>query len=304
MTNPIIVGVALREDDSAPIALGRDLARLTGAPLALVHCYPYEPVAAVPTELYERGIRERAIAALERLAAPLRPEIEVVVRAGIGPSPADALHDAAHALDAGLVVAGSTHRGPVGRVMPGSVTARLLHGAPCAVAVAPRGYAGGREIRRIGVAYIDTPEGRDALAAGALIAGLCRATVRAFTVHRPVHSGSALAVPGWVNPTAAEDHDVERWAASAERARGLLPADALEDVEVIFGRPAHALIARSSDLDLLVCGSRGHGPVRAVMLGDVSRAIVDGAACPVLVLPRAAGERIERLVRRRAAVEG
>ncbi len=38
----------------------------------------------------------------------------------------------------------------------------------------------------------------------------------------------------------------------------------------------------------MVCGSRGYGPVRAVVLGGVSRALVDGAPCPVLVLPRAA----------------
>ena len=44
--------------------------------------------------------------------------------------------------------------------------------------------------------------------------------------------------------------------------------------------PADALIAVSAELDLLVCGSRGYGPVHAVMLGGVSRALVDGAACP------------------------
>jgi hypothetical protein len=39
MTDPIIVGVALRDDDHAPLTLGRELARFTGAPLALVHVY-------------------------------------------------------------------------------------------------------------------------------------------------------------------------------------------------------------------------------------------------------------------------
>ena len=37
------------------------------------------------------------------------------------------------------------------------------------------------------------------------------------------------------------------------------------------------------DADLLVCGSRGYGALRAVALGGVSRALVNEAACPVLV---------------------
>ena len=51
------------------------------------------------------------------------------------------------------IVVGSSHRGPVGRIVPGSVGERLLHGAPCPVAVAPRGYSGEAfaGIQRIGV---------------------------------------------------------------------------------------------------------------------------------------------------------
>jgi hypothetical protein len=41
MSSPMIVGVALRDDDGAPIALAEALCRLTGAPLALVSSYPY-----------------------------------------------------------------------------------------------------------------------------------------------------------------------------------------------------------------------------------------------------------------------
>ena len=33
-------------------------------------------------------------------------------------------------------------------------------------------------------------------------------------------------------------------------------------------------------------GSRGLGPRRAVVLGSVSRRVVDRAACPVVVIPR------------------
>jgi nucleotide-binding universal stress UspA family protein len=304
MTGPIVVGVALRDDDSAPIALGRQLARLTGVPLTLVHGYPYQAPAAIPTPEYYSAVRERALAALERVAAPLRPELDVTVRAGAGSSPAAALHDVATALDAPLVVVGSTHRGRVGRVMPGSVTARLLHGAPCAVAVAPRGYTGADAVRRIGVGFVDTPEGRDALAGAALLAELCGATVRVLTVHQPEAWGAALLEPGDFDAAAAQKQSLDRAVATAQRARELLPTDVLQDVEVIDGEPAASLISLSSDLDLIVCGSRGYGPVRAVVLGGVTRRLVDGAACPVLVLPRMAGDTLERLAPRRGEAVG
>jgi nucleotide-binding universal stress UspA family protein len=38
-------------------------------------------------------------------------------------------------------VDGSTHRGPIGRVLAGSTARKLLHGAPCPVLVVPRGSA-------------------------------------------------------------------------------------------------------------------------------------------------------------------
>ena len=56
---------------------------------------------------------------------------------------------------------------------------------------------------------------------------------------------------------------------------------------VLDGDPAAALAGESADLDLLVCGSRDFGPLRTLVLGGVSHALVRRAACPVLVVPRA-----------------
>ena len=39
MSGPVLVGVALDDRDTGVVALGRTLARLVGAPLALVHAY-------------------------------------------------------------------------------------------------------------------------------------------------------------------------------------------------------------------------------------------------------------------------
>jgi nucleotide-binding universal stress UspA family protein len=44
------------------------------------------------------------------------------------------------------------------------------------------------------------------------------------------------------------------------------------------------------DCDLLVCGSRGYGPVRRVLLGGVSSGVVRHSKVPILVTPRGKGE--------------
>jgi nucleotide-binding universal stress UspA family protein len=55
---------------------------------------------------------------------------------------------------------------------------------------------------------------------------------------------------------------------------------------VVEGDPVERLTAASTDLDLLVVGSRRYGPIRRVLLGGVSVALVDRAHCPVLIVPR------------------
>src|SRR5204863_9729787 len=52
------------------------------------------------------------------------------------------------------------------------------------------------------------------------------------------------------------------------------------------GDAADDLVARSGELDLLVVGSRGYGPVRHALLGSVTKKLMVAAACPVLVVPR------------------
>jgi nucleotide-binding universal stress UspA family protein len=67
------------------------------------------------------------------------------------------------------------------------------------------------------------------------------------------------------------------------------------DHRVLRGRPALAIVAEASSIgsDLIVTGSRGHGPFASVLLGSVSTEIVDHAPCPVLVARRA---QLRRLV--------
>jgi nucleotide-binding universal stress UspA family protein len=267
-SDPVIVGVALRGDDLAPLDLGAGLAALTAAPLVLVHAHPFQPLISVPPPRWEEQARSDLVARLERLAEPLRGRLDVSVQLKAAPSPVRALHEASEELGAALLVAGASHRAGVGLVVPGGVGERLLHAAPCAVAIAPREYAASSHgLRRIGVAFIDGPEGRDALAVAAGLARRAGGTVTTYSV---------------VEPAASERAD-----AVLHRVRNLVPADLLDAAEVLEGNAADELARVSAGLDLLICGSRGYGPVRSTLVGGVSSRLAHAAACPLLVIPRA-----------------
>ena len=75
-----------------------------------------------------------------------------------------------------------------------------------------------------------------------------------------------------------------------------LAGDVPVEVDAFVGDPAETLVDLSARMDLLVCGSRGYGPVRAVLLGSVSRRVVGEARCPVIVLPRGVKASLESLM--------
>jgi nucleotide-binding universal stress UspA family protein len=66
------------------------------------------------------------------------------------------------------------------------------------------------------------------------------------------------------------------------------------ETAVLHGRPADAILDMAADFgpDLIVAGSRGHGPIATMLLGSVSAELVDRAPCPVLVARRAASDRV------------
>jgi nucleotide-binding universal stress UspA family protein len=129
-------------------------------------------------------------------------------------SPAGELTALAEAAAVDIIVVGSTHRGKIGRVLPGSVGRRLLQGSPCAVAVAPSGYAEERRsaVRIIGVGYTGTAESRQALGWAHSLARRVGARLRLIAVipeFNPAH------FPGWsARPTTGRSCEMtsrRRW---------------------------------------------------------------------------------------------
>lgn len=185
------------------------------------------------------------------------------------------------------IVIGSPHRGKVGRVLLGSVAHSLLNGSPCDVFVAPREYADqGKEhlpLRTVAVAYDGTPEAKKALRRAEELALPSNARIEVLTVVAPpvVAMVPGGAAEGYVPMNPPEPDEV------IEAAIGSVDPRLGVEGQRLDGSPSRAIAEFCEEgVDLLVTGSRGYGPMTRVLLGSVSRKLVDEAPCPVLVVPR------------------
>ena len=295
MRPPIVVGVVpLRHDPEAPV-LAALLARATGAPVVAVAVHPApSPVRIGGGDAYEHELHGTALARLVAIE-PAFTGVALETFALAGPSAAHVLHDVAEDRGAGLLVLGSSRHGTLGRIALGSTTDRLLHGAPCPIVIAPAGFAERmRGLDRVGAAFVDGEEGHEALRAAAVLASACGAELRAATAIQPI---------AWSATSNFQPYDVSahlgglraRAEAHLREALDGLEPQVPSSSEVLVNNPVVALEQFSHDVDLLVCGSRGYGPLGSVLLGGVSRRLVHRAACPVLVVPRGGERAIEEL---------
>jgi nucleotide-binding universal stress UspA family protein len=286
-TGPIIVGVERSERSRDALALARTLARAAQTRLILVAVYPRDARSATHRGAYTRALADEAQETLEWVSLPLAG-VRAELRAFPCTSVSRGLHEVAAEEDALAIVVGPTHRGAVGQVLPGSVGARVLHGAPCPVAVAPRGYWSGMQapIRRIGVGYVGVPEAAEALSAAVGLAARTGAALRVFGVIEP----EAATAPVLIGPGYFEREERARAQLTNSMQAAIDDAAARVKIagEVVDGYADDELARLSRDVDLLVCGSRGHGPVKGAMLGSVSAGVLRKARCPVLVVPRGA----------------
>ena len=284
---PIVAGWDGSERGRDALALAATLARTTGSRVIVAHAY-YSPPEAYPLPAdYANRLHAAADAMVEGIPRPALTGVSWEARGLPGQSPPRALHDLAEQAHAELVVLGSTHHGPIGRVVPGSVADRFLHGAPCPVAIAPRGYASTapEPIESVAVGFDGSPGSDEVVKKAGELAQKAGGRLRIVAVDEPL-GYAAFGEAAMI----LEDltHSERDWLESAiARVRAGLPAGLPVDVHLREGSPSRELIADTEDgADLLVLGSRGYGPVGRVLLGGTASRVAARAACPVLVLPR------------------
>src|SRR5579863_895157 len=172
MFENVLIGIDEHSRGRDAIALAKRLVSPTGK-LTFANVHP-------GFHLFAKG-NNGEFEAIERAAA-LDLLASVVAESGVDADTeclgadrlGEGLHQLASLTGADLLVLGSSHQGPHGRVGLRDEVRHALNGAPCAVAVAPLAYAElGTPITQIGIAYNGSVESRAALATGsALAAGL------------------------------------------------------------------------------------------------------------------------------------
>jgi nucleotide-binding universal stress UspA family protein len=286
----IVIGFDGTDSGEDALALGALLARAMEAVPLVVVVHPEEypiGVGRVDAE-WVAYLHEQATELLGRARRLLGEDAGAEFREVSAPSESRGLHDQAERERAELVVVGSSRRGPMGRTYPGSTGDRLLQGSACPVAVAPRSLRESppERLATIAVAFLDTPEARQALDAGVALAERVRARLRLVSVMPP---------PAEVYlPVVGRDAELAFMATSRELFQRAL-TDALARVgdrveaegELLEGDVVDTLATLDRRAaDLLVCGSRAYGPLRRILLGGVSSRLLRRSALPLLVVPR------------------
>jgi nucleotide-binding universal stress UspA family protein len=200
-------------------------------------------------------------------------------------SPAGGLLRAAEQHAADAIVVGTSHRSRVGRVFPGGTAERLLASAPCPIAIAPRRYAEREHgSTLVGCAFDGSRESRAALTWTKRLAG-DGVTIRLLTAEEPRIGASAIVGTGVTMHSLNDERhrELSREVANAERE--LRAFGFRVEVMLIEARAVPLLEQQSGELDVLVVGCHGFGPVRAVLFGSVSNTLVRTAASPLVVVP-------------------
>lgn len=134
----LLVGYDGRPASRDALSFAKALAAAGGAELTVASVRGYWP--ELLGESYELVVKEDEHW-VSRGATKVLGDVPFSVRVLAGGHETAGLRELAEAGETDVIVVGSTHRGRIGRVCPGSVGERLLGDAPCPLAVVPRGLA-------------------------------------------------------------------------------------------------------------------------------------------------------------------
>lgn len=274
MFKNVIVGVDGRSGGRDAAALAQRLLDPRGK-LTLVHVH-LETTAVIVHEFDSAAQEEaRHLLESEREAAGGAAEVASIG----GTSVAVGLHRYAEEHGADLLIVGTCRRGVVGRVLAGDDTRASLQCAPCAVAIAPRGYAEvSTPIEIIGVGYDASAESEAALAKARELAGGGGVEIHALIVVAAVRfDGSKLTPLNSVMATDPRLNDLRR----------RLGEHDYVTARAAYGLPVEELGTFGEEVDLLLVGSPIEGPKGRLVANRISKHLARAARCPLMVVPLA-----------------
>ena len=180
---PLVIGYDGAPGGADALALGLGWSRQLSVRAVIVTVYP-GPAPIGPGRVDVEWVADRRREAerlLDEALTVSSPATSVEFKAVGSGSASHGLHDVAEELGASLIVLGSqTER----RLLATSTGERVIAGAPCPVAMPPRGWRDRalHDLGRIGVAFVPTPDGREALRVAAMLALRVGARLHVVTV--------------------------------------------------------------------------------------------------------------------------
>ena len=240
-------------------------------------------IPEVSAELYhdvERSMHADAERLLDRTVSllpfhtgPVRKVIEVG-------SPAEVILRVAQEENIDLIVMGARGLGPIKERVFGSVSHRILTGAPCAKLIVSRPV---KTMQKILLPLRSASDTKDAIRFLELNPFRQPVELSLLSVLPPIH-------PNWgLGALAAESLQTRE----RQNAHVFLESTAKQlkrmgygvRTEVLIGTPTEAILeqAQGQRADLILMGSRGRQGVLRLVLGSVSHAVLHSAPCPILV---------------------
>jgi len=258
----IVVGIDGTPRGEDALAFATVLARMVGCGLLLAYIYGADETLADAHALLDP--RRDAMT-----------DVTAEVTAYSDSFPARGLARIAAARHADVIVVGSSHRAGIGLMLPGSTGERLLHETSRAVAIVPRYWRPPHTgpLVRVGCGYDGTQRSEAALATATALTRVGGGELDVVHAFWSASLGSPVGI--------AVLADLEARADAAVRS---LPPGVWAHATAQIDDPVHALVASSRELDVLVLGSPGKGPLNAAVTGSVSSHVIREASCPVLVV--------------------
>lgn len=289
LDNSVVVGVDGSAASTGAVAYAANTAAKRGVPLVVVTTY------TMPAAMFAEGMvpPQPVYDELEKECGPIVEQAEATARevapdvqishAVVEGNPSQVLID--YSRRAKMIVLGSRGLGGIKGMVLGSVSAAVASHAFCPVVVTREDTCG---LERSGPVVVGV-DGSEVST---------KATEWAFA-EASARGATLIAVHTWMDPqvqaaAAGIALTGDEWKQLEEQQLGVLAerlagfSDRYPDVtverHVTRDRAVRALVAMSEGAQLVVVGSHGRGGFAGMVLGSTSRAMLQAAPCPVMVV--------------------
>ncbi len=295
----IVVGVTADAHSRDAITLAAGLARTLKMGLAVVHTYPgsynYVNPGHVDAE-WQAFLLQQGNETLDWARTLLADRDDVAYLLHSNRNSGLGLIEVAEERDAAIIVIGSTPGASEGRIQGGFTADQLFHGSPLPVAIAPQGYGtwGPSAIDRAVVAYQRTSESDHSLDISIDVMQRLELTeVIQLALVTVVERTTRIYGSRLGSSAEAQVLEALREQAVQAQEQAIVRAAKLGislDTAVVEGDSVTSALPKYDwrDEDILVVGSTARGPIKRVLLGDMTYKLMRAATVPVLVIPRSA----------------